>query len=246
MRHREVGSLMAADVVAVTAPTSSATSADLMERHRINGLPVVDAEDRVVGMLSATDLRRRWFSEDDSRRQRHRGRLLRTAGRSRKSAYGAARNERTAGEVMSAPAVVVHAEQSIAEAARTMAGRGVERLPVVDEENRLVGIVTRRDLLAVFLRPDAEIHREVTETVLGRTMGLAPDRVDVRVDEGVVTLKGHLERAGELPVVIRLVEQVDGVVSVVHELTGPAGDRPRRGPGRTSAPGLSAERPQGN
>lgn len=219
MRHRAVGSLMAGDVVTVTAPTPSAASAALMEEHRVNGLPVVDADDRVVGMLSASDLRRPPAPEHGLRRSDGRGLLPRAVRRPRRTAARAARGEGTAGETMTAPAIVVHAEESIAEVARTMAGRGVERLPVVDEEDRLVGIVTRRDLLAVFLRPDAEIRGEVTETVLGRTLGLAPDAVDVRVDEGVVTLKGRLERTGELPVVVRLVQQVDGVVSVVDELT---------------------------
>ena len=219
MRHRAVGSLMAGEVVTVTAPTPSSASADLMDEHRISGLPVVDADDRVVGMLSASDLPRPRGSERRLRRGGGRGRLPRAVRRPRKSAAHAFRGGRTAGEVMSAPAIVVHAEESIAEVARTMAGRGVERLPVVDEENRLVGIVTRRDLLAVFLRPDAEIRGEVTETVLGRTLGLPPDAVDVRVAEGVVTLKGRLDRAGELPVLLRLVQQVDGVVSVVDELT---------------------------
>ncbi|MCM2577413.1 CBS domain-containing protein [Streptomyces meridianus] len=220
MRHRAVGSLMAGDVVTVTAPTPSSASADLMEEHRINGLPVVDADDRVVGMLSASDLRRLRTSEEDVRRgDGRRGRLPRAVRRPGKPAARTARGRRTTGDVMTVPAIVVHAEESIAEVARTMAGRGVERLPVVDEEDRLVGIVTRRDLMEVFLRPDGEIRGEVTETVLGQTLGLPSDAVDVRVADGVVTLKGRLGRAGELPVLLRLVQQVDGVVSVVDELT---------------------------
>lgn len=100
-----------------------------------------------------------------------------------------------------------------------MAQRRVERLPVLDEEDRLVGIVTRRDLLQVFLRPDAEIHDEVVQEVLVRTLWLAPRSVDVSVTEGVVTLTGQLERKSEKEIALSITRQIDGVVAVVDELT---------------------------
>lgn len=227
MRHRAVGSVMTGDVVAVTAPTSAPASAALMAEHGVNGLPVVDGDDRVVGMLSASDLPPR----------EERARLTRLL-RPRRSAPGA---PGTTGEAMTTPAVVVHAEESIAGAARTMAGHGVERLPVVDEEDRLVGMVTRRDLLAVFHRPDDEIRREVREAlaVLGDTLGLDPGAVGARVEDGVVTLKGRLRRARERTVLVRLVEHTDGVVSVRDELTwdDAAPARPVRDPVRRGPPG---------
>jgi CBS domain-containing protein len=126
---------------------------------------------------------------------------------------------RTAGRLMSEPAVTVHAEDTIAEAARTMAQRRVERLPVVDEEDRLVGIVTRRDLLQVFLRPDSDIRQEVIEEVLVRTLWLAPRTVTVTVTEGVVTLDGHMERKSETEIAVSMTKQIDGVVAVVDKLT---------------------------
>ena len=224
MRHRAVGSLMAGEVVTVTAPTPSSASADLMDEHRISGLPVVDADDRVVGMLSASDLPRPRGFERRLRRGGGRGRLPRAVRRPRKSAAHAFRGGRTAGEVMSAPAIVVHAEESIAEVARTMAGRGVERLPVVDEENRLVGIVTRRDLLEVFLRPDSSIRLEVVEALPGRASGSSPD-IDVHVLDGVVSLRVSVAHHSDVPLVLRLAWQVDGVVAVVDELTYRIDDR---------------------
>ncbi|MFE7607050.1 CBS domain-containing protein [Streptomyces celluloflavus] len=130
---------------------------------------------------------------------------------------------------MSRPVVTVHAEVPIAEAARTMARHRVERLPVVDEEDRLVGIVTRRDLLQVFLRPDADIRREVIDDVIVAAMWLTADTLDVHVLDGVVTMRGQVERRSEIPVLLRLTERVDGVVSVVDELTYRVDDsRPSR------------------
>jgi CBS domain-containing protein len=120
---------------------------------------------------------------------------------------------------MSAPAVTVRADDTVPEAARLMARHRVERLPVVDEEDRLVGIVTRRDLLEVFLRSDEEIRRTVEQEVLLNTLWLAPQNISVRVRNGVVTLAGLLERRSEKSIALRTTGRVDGVVGVVDRLT---------------------------
>ncbi|MZE78939.1 CBS domain-containing protein, partial [Streptomyces sp. SID5475] len=125
----------------------------------------------------------------------------------------------TAGELMTSPAVTVRALDSIAHAARTMVRHQVERLPVVDEEDRLVGIVTRRDLLQVFLRPDADIRREIIDEVLVGALWLPPHAIGVTVVGGVVVLEGCLERRSEVPIAEHMAGQVDGVVSVVSHLT---------------------------
>jgi CBS domain-containing protein len=126
---------------------------------------------------------------------------------------------RTAGQLMSEPPITVHADNTIVEAARTMAKNRVERLPVLDEEGRLVGIVTRRDLLQVFLRPDAEIRKEVIDEVLVRALWLAPRSVDVSVTDGVVTLTGQMERKSETEIAVAMTVRADGVVAVVDKLT---------------------------
>jgi CBS domain-containing protein len=95
----------------------------------------------------------------------------------------------------------------------------VERLPVLDEEDRLVGIVTRRDLLQVFLRPDKEIREEVIEDVLVGTLWLASRSIDVFVVQGVVTLSGHMERKSETEIALSMTRRIDGVVDVVGNLT---------------------------
>lgn len=94
----------------------------------------------------------------------------------------------------------------------------VKRLPVVDGTGRLVGIVSRADLLRVFLRRDRLIREEISGAVLSRTLGIGPDEVSVRVTDGRVTLRGTVDRRSLIPVVLRLCEGVDGVVDVTADL----------------------------
>lgn len=237
MKHSKVGSVMTAEVVRAGYATPFKDVARLLSEHRISGLPVVDPDDKVIGVLSETDLLAREAAPPDPPdpagpaesagpaeprprlwplRPEQRFRLPRLSPAARRERAKA--RARTAGRLMSTPPVTVHAEDTVAEAARTMARHKVERLPVVDEEDRLVGIVTRRDLLQIFLRPDDEIRREVVEEVLVRVLWLAPRSVDVSVTDGVVTLSGSLERRSEIPIAVRMTRGIDGVVAVVDKL----------------------------
>ena len=122
---------------------------------------------------------------------------------------------------MTAPAVTTHPDATIAGAARMMNVHHVRRLPVVDSGGKLVGIVSRRDLLAVFLRPDAEIARQVGE-ILTELLPGGPTGIEVAVRNGVVTLSGQPELAAEedlIPVAVRLAWDVDGVVDVVNKVS---------------------------
>lgn len=228
MKHRKVGSVMTSDVVSVAETVPLKEIANLLARHHISGAPVVDEDDKVVGVVSETDLILRQTRVGAGVPRR---RLWRTRSR-RASAVGT--GAPTAAELMSSPAITVQAIDSIAHSARVMAGHGVERLPVLDEEQRLVGIVTRRDMLQVFLRPDADIRQEVIDEVLVRTLWLAPQAVDVRVENGVVMLEGSLERASDVEIARRMAGQVDGVVAVMDRLTARFDDsRPARPQGVT-------------
>ncbi|WP_327365565.1 CBS domain-containing protein [Streptomyces sp. NBC_01217] len=210
MKHIKVGDLMTDEVVSVLPVTSFKEVAKLLAEHDVSGLPVLDEEDRVVGVVSESDLVARQATGHP------------VTGDARGTAAGTAvpsMAEFTAAEVMSTPAVTVHAEETAPDAARLMTRRGVERLPVVDDEDRLVGIVTRRDLLRLFLRPDAEIRRRIVDEVLEGAMELAADSVAVHVVDGVVTLEGRLEDPSHIAILTRLVEQLDGVVAVVDHVT---------------------------
>ncbi|MCM1972938.1 CBS domain-containing protein [Streptomyces sp. G1] len=207
MKHLKVADLMTDEVVSVAPGTAFKDVAKLLAQYDISGVPVLDDEDRVVGVVSQTDL------------------LARTVPGHHPSEQGiTATGPPTAGDVMSTPAVTVHAEETVADAARLMTRRGIERLPVVDVEDRLVGIVTRRDLLRMFLRPDSEIRRRVTDEVLSEVLGVPTGDVEVHVVDGIVALDGHVERRSQLPVLLSLVEQLDGVVAVASHVSARTDD----------------------
>jgi len=209
MKTMKVGALMTQEVVTAACGTPFKEVVRLLDEHRVGGLPVVDGDGKVVGVVSGTDLL--------PHRTRRSGLRHRISPRARRAwAKGGAR---TVDGIMSAPAVTVRADATVTEAARLMAAHRIERLPVVDEEARLVGIVTRRDLLHVFLRPDAEILRAVRQEVLVDTLWLVPQTIDVTVQDGVVTLSGQVERRSEIPVAVGMTRRLDGVVDVVDHLT---------------------------
>jgi len=191
---RIVGEVMTREVVEARRETPFKDVARLLDEHRISGLPVVDQDDKVLGVISGTDLIRR------------------------QAARAVGGLAPTAAELMSTPAITVHPEQRVADAARVMERHGVERLPVVDEEDRLIGIATRRDLLRVFLRTDEEIRREILYEVLPRATEGPAHTVDVSVRDGMVTLSGGPSGLSDVPLLIRRLWRVDGVVGVVNRL----------------------------
>ncbi|ATL32236.1 CBS domain-containing protein [Streptomyces formicae] len=217
MKHSKIGSVMTSEVVSARYGTPFKEVARLLDTHRISGLPVIDADDKVIGVVSETDLLVREAEAPAPEQPPRRFRLRRKHPVARKDRSKA--TARTAGQLMSRPPVCVHSGKSIAEGARRMAQHRVERLPVIDDEDRLVGIVTRRDLLQVFLRPDDGIRHEVIEQVLVQALWLAPQTIDVQVRDGVVTLDGQVERRSEVPIALHMTREIDGVVAVVDKLT---------------------------
>ncbi|MFE7389076.1 CBS domain-containing protein [Streptomyces sp. NPDC057582] len=187
MKTRTVGEVMTSEVVCASRQTPLDDVARLLDRHRIRALPVVDHDDKVVGVVSGADL-----------------------------SHGSVAT--TAGELMTTPAVTVHPEQRVSDAARLMERQDVDRLPVVDEEDRLIGIATRRDLLRVFLRTDEEIRQQVVEEVLVSALGLPPGAVAVSVRDGMVVLEGRLHRRSDVPLAVRSTWRLEGVVGVVNRL----------------------------
>ncbi|GGV35314.1 hypothetical protein GCM10010495_60380 [Kitasatospora herbaricolor] len=210
MQHRSVRDVMTQEVVTAGPGTSFKEIAGLFHRNDITALPVVDDRRRPIGMVSEADLIRKEavLPDPDGRAP---GRWLDAHDRARAEAE-------TAGGLMTSPAVTAHAGWTIPEAARAMDRHKVKRLPVVDEAGRLVGIVSRRDLLQVFLRHDAAIREEISHDVLGQTLWLAPDDVRVTVQDGVVTLTGRLPRRSLVPLAEQLCRAVDGVVAVHQTL----------------------------
>ncbi|MFC4463546.1 CBS domain-containing protein [Streptomyces xiangluensis] len=216
MKTSKVGEVMTSEVIGARQETPFKDVAQLLARHHISGLPVVDADDKVLGVISETDLIRR----QAAKAERDRGGRFRLPALRRKVRIAAAKaRAMTAGQLMSTPAITVHPEQAVADAARVMERHHIERLPVVDEEDRLIGIATRRDLLRVFLRTDEEIRQEILDEVMARAMCLPPHTVIVSVHDGTATLEGRLERRSDIPVAVQLTWRVDGVVGVMSSLT---------------------------
>ncbi|MEU3085777.1 CBS domain-containing protein [Streptomyces massasporeus] len=217
MNNQKVGSVMTTEVIRAEYGTPFKAVARLLAEHRVSGMPVVDDDEHVIGVVSETDLMAHQAATPLAHEPAPRFRLVGLTPRARRRAAKA--RARTAGRLMTSPAVSVHAEDTVVEAARTMVEHRVNRLPVLDEEDRLVGIVTRHDLLGTFLRPDAEIREEVIREVLERGLWLVSRGIDVTVTEGVVTLDGQMERKSETEIAVAMTRRTDGVVDVVNRLT---------------------------
>lgn len=213
MRRTRVADVMTHEVVSVDVDSSYKEIVQTMSEHGISGAPVVDTDDHVVGVVSEADL----LAKEEFKTRLPQPRPAFEGRRKRAERRKAAGD--TAGELMSSPAVTIVADRGIAEAARTLALRHLKRLPVVDEQGRLTGVVSRADLLIPFLRSDAEIRTEMIEEVVERSLWETRHNIQVSVDEGVVTLRGRLELDTLIPLAVRLAASVDGVVDVVSELS---------------------------
>ncbi|WP_431046069.1 CBS domain-containing protein [Streptomyces sp. P1-3] len=206
---RTVGDVMTQAVVAVGRAATFKEIVGTMVRWKVSALPVLEGEGRVIGVVSEADLLPK--EEFRDRAPNRYDELRRLSDLAKAEAV-------TAEELMSSPAVTVHAGATLAEAARTMAIKGVKRLPVVDDVGKLRGIVSRADLLKVFLRPDEDIAEEVRHVVASDPFPALGD-VRVSVREGVVTLTGNVPDTSLDSVVVRLVRAVEGVVDVDSRLT---------------------------
>ncbi|KUF12906.1 CBS domain-containing protein [Streptomyces silvensis] len=200
-------------VIAVGRDAPFKEIVELLEQWKVSALPVLEGEGRVIGVVSEADLLpKEEFRDADPTRYDVLRRLTDMAK------AGAV----TAGELMTSPAVSVHPDATLAMAARIMAKRRIKHLPVVDVSGLLQGVVSRSDLLKVFLRPDEDIAAEVQSGVLS----LLPSEthVTVRVREGVVTLGGVLRDRALVPVLARASRAVEGVVDVTFDLDQPTSE----------------------
>jgi CBS-domain-containing membrane protein len=142
----------------------------------------------------------------------------------------------TAGDLMTRPPVTITPEEPAVHAARLMYSCKVKRLPVVDADNHIVGIVSRSDVLSVYSRSDGEIRAEILDELILKTCLTDPDRFKVTVKNGIVTLEGHPETAESGRDIVAEVWHIEGVVSVRDRLTYPAAAR-ITGLGTSASPG---------
>lgn len=201
-----VREVMHPGVVAAHEEAAFKEIVDAIIRNRISAVPVIDRQRRVVGVVSESDLLSRLAG---GHLVLPAGHLLTSYIESRRKLRGA-----TAGELMTAPAVVTTPETTVEQAAHLCARQRVRRLPVVDGDGVLVGIVTRADLLRVFLRPDRDIRDEVCRGVRQLVPSRDADGVEVEVTEGVVSLHGMVEGRVLADAVAQHAQAVSGVIAV--------------------------------
>ncbi|MFB6613022.1 CBS domain-containing protein [Streptomyces sp. NPDC085524] len=201
-----VSDVMTHTAIAIGREASYKEIVELMHEWKVSAVPVLEGEGRVVGLVSEADL----LPKEEFRREQPR---LPDQLEEASKAGGV-----LAEELMTSPAITVHPDAGIAEAARIMARKHVKRLPVVNGVGMLEGVVSRSDLLKVFLRPDEELEEEIRRAVLAE---LAPGlTLDFSVQDGVVTLRGRLHDRALVPLLARAISAVEGVVDVRMELDG--------------------------
>jgi CBS domain-containing protein len=220
-----VKDVMTTHVVAVRLQATYKEMAAKLRELRVSAFPVLDDDNKVIGVVSEADLLTKEALEYSAPGRM--GGILHGRERAKAAAV-------TAVDLMTKPAVTIGPRESVSHAARLMYSRKVKRLPVVDDDGRLIGIVTRADLLAVYSRPDAEIRRDIIDNVIVGTVLTDPARFTVTVKDGVVTVEGTPENASVGRDMIGEVRHVEGVVAVRDRLGYPAEPRsvPRTGTDR--------------
>lgn len=207
-----VKDVMTTHVVAVRLNATYKEMAAKLRELRVSAFPVIDDENKVVGVVSEADLLTKEALEYSAPSLV--GGILHGRERAKAAAV-------TAGDLMTRPPVTIGPRESVSHAARLMYSRKVKRLPVVDDDGRLVGIVTRTDVLGVYSRPDAEIRHDIIENVIVRTVLTDPARFTVTVKDGVVTVEGRPESAAVGRDMIGEIRHVEGVVAVRDRLAYP-------------------------
>ena len=208
MRHTAVSEVMAKDVVTVTPDASFSNLAKLLHDAGVRAVPVVDPAGVLLGVVSEADL---MASAARSGPGSGRWRARHTHRDRPEGKVGAT----TAAELMTAFVEAVAPTTTVATAARLMMERHLRWMPVCDEAGRVVGVLSRSDVLTVFLRDDASLRTEIVEEVPGADA----DGVQVDVRDGVVTLTGEVATRGDAERLVKSTERVEGAIAVVDQLT---------------------------
>jgi CBS domain-containing protein len=183
-RHLTVREVMTTHPVAVSTSTPIKEAARLMSRKRISAIPVVGIDGALVGIISATDF------------------------------IGKRVDAEVVGELMSSPVATADPADIVPAAARTLLARNVKSLPVVDGDGNVIGMVSRGDLLKVFLRHDEDIRRDVTASISATSADAGPPAIEVSVVDGVVSLSGMVASADAARRAVTAATVVSGVIHV--------------------------------
>lgn len=209
----KVQEVMTTDVATTTVDVLLKDVAMELVRRKISGMPVVDSERHVLGILSETDILAKEGAEH------HGSGFLQWLVDPGDPWIAARFDAVTVGDAMSAPARTITRDRHVAEAATIMLDEDVNRLPVVDADGTLIGLVSRGDLVRAFARSDEEIRAEIEEDVIRKVMWLSPSSVGVTVENGVVTLSGEVASEADAELLPTFARKVPGVVEVTSSLT---------------------------
>lgn len=209
-----VKDVMSTHVIAVRQSASYKEMAAMLRSQRVSAFPVIDDDNKVIGVVSETDLLTKEALE---------GTVPRTLQSLTRQRVRSQVNGVTAADLMTKPAVTIGPDQTVAHAARLMYNKRVKRLPVVGGDGTLIGIVTRSDVLSVYSRPDPQIQGQITEDLILGTFLCDPARFTVTVKDGIVTVEGTPETTQVGLDIIDAVRHMEGVVAVRDRLNYPAG-----------------------
>lgn len=206
-----IAEVMSTSLVTVGTNTPLKAAANAMLEAGVSGLPVVDDDGRLVGIITEADFVAQEAAKDVPRRRRLLNALFGNGADKISDAE-------KVGDIMSTSIATVRSDYPVARAAHEMVDVEVKRLPVVDEGGTLVGIVSRADVVRAFARSDDGVVAEIEEMLRRRILPVEPGTVEVTVENGVVTLSGKVETRGDATIVEQLIERMDGVVRVVNRL----------------------------
>lgn len=207
-----VKDVMSTHVIAVREMASFKEIATRLREQRVSAFPVIDDDNKVIGVVSEADLLTKEALE---------GTVPRTLLSLTRQRVRSQVNAVTAADLMTKPAVTIGPGEPVTNAARLMFDKRVKRLPVTDDDGRLIGIVTRSDVLSVYSRPDADIQREITQDLILCTFLCDPGRFTVTVKDGIVTIEGTPETASVGYDIIDAIRHMEGVVAVRDQLSYP-------------------------
>lgn len=203
-----VAEVMTKDVTGVRGSASFKEIAARLRQLRVSALPVLDDDDRVIGVVSEADLLPKEALEAG-----HEGHSGLLSGVLRRRELQKAEGVTAAG-LMSRPPVTVGPDDLVSHAAHLMYGRRIKHIPVVGEDGRLAGIISRADVLSVFSRPDEEIRREICEKIILGEFLIDPATFAVTVTDGIVTLEGHPGTPALVHDIASQVRHMEGVIAV--------------------------------
>ncbi len=218
--RQRVWDVMTTKVITVDRITPYKEIAQLLAKHKISAVPVLMLGRQVAGVVSEADLLA-------AQQKRERAAGAAAGGGLHFIHRHDAHQGLTAEQLMTSPAITINPEAALSTAARLMNSHNLKSLPVVKPDGTLAGMVSRGDLLRVFLRSDKDIAGEV-RAILSKVLPTDPDAVSVRVRNGVVSLSGHPAAGTDpdlVPVVVRLIWDIAGVVDVIEKIDAPAASR---------------------